>query len=266
MGKGVPRRLQRFYRKGIPPPERENAKEIAFDSDDIPYEAVPRDAAEMDDKEIARALALDEVERFKEERKRLPRKEEYEQIAESIFSQLRDTEQRKKAIERLERKKQGSARAKIGAEAANTAAGNAEAVRAERKKERALRHGRPGPGKPEEKGESVSPGQAGGNEPGIASVEKELKGLSIEDIFAGEKKQGGQKPESIEGEFSLEGLEGVAGEKDQEKCPNCGATGQETVFCPECGAAFCEKCAKSAEAAGNAKSLACPSCGRKVKK
>jgi len=273
MGRDVPRRLKRFYREGVEPP----GEEKGMDVDEIPLGSVSEvpveryEPAEREGEEIARALALDEVERFKEEHKRLPKKEEYDQIAENIFSQLKDKEQQKKAIERLERKrgkKPGEDRKEVQGGAGERK--ETEGSKIDRKKERfLLRHGRPVPGKPAGKEETVSSGPAEG---GISSVEKELKGMSVEDLFSDEKKKGREKEgleelEGIEGEFSLEGMENVdEGKGGQEKCPRCGKPAEEVIFCPECGAAFCEKCAKKVEVVGNARNIVCPGCGNKIKK
>ena len=281
MGNDVPRRLKRFYREGVEPP----GEEKGMDVDRIPVGSVSDDSAsnepsaESDQNEIAKALAMDEVERFKEEHKRLPKKEEYDQIAENIFSQLKDKEQQKKAIERIERKRgkkpgedrkevQGISSSSDNAEGKKESEGN----RIDRKKERfLLRHGKPVPGMPVGKEETVSSGPAEG---GISSVEKELKDMNIEDLFSDEKKKGREKEgleelEGIEGEFNLEGMENGdddEGKGGQEKCPKCGKPAEEVIFCPECGAAFCEKCAKKVEVVGNARNIVCPGCGKKIKK
>lgn len=265
MGNDVPRRMRRFYRQGVEPP----VEEKGMSADEIPFDSVSSEPAEKGD--IAKALALNEVERFKEEHKRLPKKEEYDQIANSIFSQLRDREQRKKVIEMLERKSERRIAAAAEKEVRGGAEGKKESKgRIDRKKERALRHARTVQGTPAGKADAVSSEPAAGNDFESGSlIEKELKGLSVEDLFSDEKKQGKEKKdlEVLEGEFNLEGMEDMGeGKGGQENCPKCGKPTGEIIFCPECGAAFCEKCAKSVEVVGNARNIVCPGCGKKIKK
>ncbi len=255
MGKKTPRRLQRFDRQGIEPTDEAMT---GIDENKFSYSPKPEEkrtsGKEMSSKEIATSLAMEEVQKFKEQHKRLPEKKEYDSIAESIYAQLKDKARRKKAIERLERKKGKRPREKSSVEGTETG-----------KKKR--KHVRPGHEKKQvEEKEFEAPKE----EIGLSS--EQIKGMSVEDLFSTEKseKESGElgELEKIgEDEFSLEGLESMEEKSGaSNKCPKCGAETEAVVFCPECGTAFCEKCAKKVEVLGNVKTFVCPGCGKKIKK
>ncbi len=265
MGKRVPRRLQRFNREGIAP-----TKEAMKGLDENKFSYNPKAEKKMavgkertaTSKEIATELAMEEVQLFKEKHKRFPEKKEYESISESIYAQLKDKEKRKKAIERLERKRGRGAKEK--------------AVEGKEKSKR-KRHIRPGHEKkpeeekgisaPKEEKEFLAPEETKGT-----LSDEEIKGMSVEDLFSSNKKGKGSgelgELEKIGGdEFSLEGLENMEEKQAaSNKCPKCGAETETVVFCPECGTAFCEKCAKKVEVLGKVKTFVCPNCGKKIKK
>lgn len=241
----VPRRLRRFKRSG----------ELPSDLEDIELgESVPRQPGKGEaEKEIATQLALDEVQRFKQKHQRLPKKDEYDSIAESIYAQLKDKEKRKKIMQRLGRRK--------------------EVTPSERAGQRKV-----GRREWRQPGEEAA---AGTKERAFAELqraakglsEKEIRGMSVEDLFDKEEKAGEKKPVAkqgeVEEEFSLgalTGLEESSGKEEQQLCPQCGAQEAEIIFCPECGTAFCERCSKRVESLGNVRTLVCPGCGKKIKK
>ena len=230
MGKKTPRRLKRFARQGIEPSDEAmgGLDENMFSYS--PNQKGPKpEEKRATSKEIAAELAREEVQKFKEKHKRFPEKKEYNSISESIYAQLKDKKKRKKAIERLERKR-GS---KIG--------------EPEKKGKIKRKHGRPVRGK--ERDEKRIFKMPESRERGSLSSE-EIKGMSVEDLFSSEKieKEKGEpgELEKIGGEeFSLEGLEDLEGKTGTlNKCQKCGTESKSIIFCPECGTAFCEKCAK----------------------
>jgi DNA-directed RNA polymerase subunit RPC12/RpoP len=95
--------------------------------------------------------------------------------------------------------------------------------------------------------------------------------MSVQDLFGTEKKVQKKAAKPAEDEFSLGGLTDLeAGQETEEgqqnKCPKCGTVEAMVIFCPECGTAFCENCAKRVQAMGKTKTFVCPSCKAKIKK
>lgn len=279
--------MRRFERSGEPLPEEQ-----------VP-EAKPEPKKELSQEETM-GIALKEVEKFKQRYNRLPKKEEYDRIAENIYSQLKDEEHRERNAAVPERKilvpeeetvsgslspaervrlrkqllaeKRGQAegskkeqalevlrRAAGGASQGTVQAGNARAGKGH------PRHGRPAP-------ESGLAGAA------AATGEERNVRLSVEDIFGkekGKKKEekdlgfGGfeEEGEETEGDnFSLDDLSSGEEEPAEDKCPNCKRPADDIIFCPECGTAFCEKCAKKIEIVAGTKNAVCPSCSTRIKR
>ena len=66
-------------------------------------------------------------------------------------------------------------------------------------------------------------------------------------------------------ELSLEGLEGLDNveedvQTDKNNCKNCGNKTDTIVFCPECGASFCNHCALQAFKVDDKVQYTCPRC------
>ncbi len=252
MGGKVPRRLRRFQRQGEIPEGYEDDLEIAESVAGQPK----KDLTKEEKEEITMQLALDEVKKFKEQHKRLPKKEEYEKIAESIYEQLHDQAKRAKKAERLARKRPSKRDKK-----------------AQRDEKRAKRKRRRGKKDEEEEQEEALDQKSAlfGKMKGAAKglTQEEIKGMSVEDLFGGTEKKGkGKAGQSIGDEFDLAGLSNLDSsvQEEREKCPKCGAETDEVVFCPECGTAFCENCAKKVEKLGSTKTYTCPKCKNKIKK
>jgi len=256
----VPRRLKRFQRGG------ETLED--WGSTEPEKRAVKQGSKKGEvSKEIMTQLALDEVQKFKQQYQRMPKKKEYDSIAESIYAQLKDKEQRKKIMERLERKSQGSA----------SPSERARQRKAGRNEGRQLGK-RPGLGAKSEKEAAFAKMQSAAK----GLDEKEIEGLSVEDIFGekgkaekfGEKGKPGKKPEDgfdlgkgPAEEFGLGELENFGEDPEAEqKCPTCKLPAEDIIFCPECGTAFCKKCAKRVENLGSTKVFVCPDCGEKIKR
>ena len=190
MGKKLPRRLQRFNRQGTEPTEEamKGLEENRFSYN--PEEREKRTpekkvlGKEALGKEIATELAMEEVQRFKDKHKRLPEKKEYESISESIYAQLKDKEKRKKAVERLERKR-GKRTGEKGTE--------------ENKKDTMKKHGRHNRGKEQEEEKGFGKDETETSldtslkseeslEPEGSLSDEEIKGMSVEDLFSSDKK------------------------------------------------------------------------------
>lgn len=255
MAEDIPRRLQRFYR-GQGENESGKATHAEKGMAESLFQQIPREKKKGKmGKELAKHLALQEVKKFKAKHKRYPKKQEYEDIAESIYQQLHDAEERERLAEKLSRQKERKERKgerRKGKERGRRGRGR------HRKQEGKEEEGE----KPEEKPESQELPE--GKAQQAQAKAEELGNLSISDVF-GEKKKGTAAPGSeSEDEFSLSGLSLGGGEEaEEEKCPRCGKPGK-AVFCPSCGTAFCSKCAKGKEKTGKKVSLICPECGKKV--
>ncbi|MBN1940861.1 MAG: zinc ribbon domain-containing protein [Candidatus Diapherotrites archaeon] len=240
--KYVPRRMRRFYREG-------QAEEREFE--DFSYEQPrKRQSSNYDDsilKELkhgretrpeAMDIAIDEITQFKKEHNRMPRKEDYELIADNILQQL---PKEARTGRQREEKPMESGKAR---------------ERYRRRREKKQGEKAVGIEKPFEE-TKTEPQNTG------SDLNKELKGLEIKDIL---KQDSGDSLESLDSqaagneEFNLSGLE--TGETGN-KCPNCKQSTEDILFCPECGSAFCQKCAKKEQIGSQTKTV-CPKCGKKI--
>ncbi len=287
MSEKVPRRLKRFYRqKGEGEEEQgysedyggnddyyneskqksgrrfsREEKEDDFDIRKIPsmeYEDVKIDEKniveikKIEEKSLEEKLAMLEVEKFKQEKKRLPNKKESEKLADNIYTQLKET-----PVEELEEK-----------------VGRRSSRREERHSRREERNSRRHGGNeriPEDMKESNH-------------AEKEVSPpepvANIKDLFSEEEKGGAKKSKKSEFDLGLgpdfeEGVNdtnesGSAGNGDEletipdfdetSACPSCGKKTDKIIYCPKCGAAYCDSCATQKEG-----KYICPKCGTKTK-
>ena len=116
----------------------------------------------------------------------------------------------------------------------------------------------------------------------VEMPKEEAKNMSVQDLFGTDKKGG----EGQADELSLQELEDIDELKDlgnelneihddtrvtkeietsKNKCPNCGTKTTELVFCPNCGAAFCNHCAKKVDVQKEFIGYACPKCANAFK-
>ena len=232
MAEEIPRRMKRFYRQGSEQKSGFSSEKEVGGVSDYLFEQMPKDQPKQGaDKDVTMHLTLQEVRKFKDEHKRYPEKAEYDQIAENIFQQLKDKD--------------------VKGQAGKPIWGRRGREAIEGKKETAE-----GDEKEWSEFEEADKQIAGQPQKDKA---KELASLSVEDIFAEEKKgaqSGAQKEEGDE--FSL----GELGEAEQQ-CPKCAKPASKVVFCPECGTAFCYSCAKKVEKIGSIETVVCPDCGKK---
>ena len=203
---------------------------------------------------------------------RLPTKQESAQIAENIYSQLKNTspeelypalaskqgEPAGSALEPSRRSRRAKEEAKksqtnsiasqslsLGTEPSfnQTPATSAANIKNMLSDEEVKK-------KPSQNSEmDLGMGDEGGDEMEVASLE--------EDSFGSDSSS---SPEKIEDIGNLEF--GEAKESAVQKCPSCKREAEKIIYCPKCGNAYCKSCAKSATPLGE---YTCPKCGTKTK-
>jgi hypothetical protein len=258
MPENVPRRLMRFYRKNESPPQENNRRQIEDDNynpgvapngrellSEIPtmdYEDVEKNKKNLEEinsieqKNLEEKLALKEVENFKNTHNRLPTGEESNQIAESLYNQLKNVD-----TNSLYPEMQGQAQ-------------NAGQSTGRRGRDRNIQ-------KPA--------GQASIQTPAVSANVTDVKSLLEDDDKPIPAKKSGD-------DFDLgldEGMDentvtsGGSGEDIEDinigelgNCPNCKKETDNVIYCPKCGFAFCSNCAKKEDGQNK-----CPKCGTKVK-
>ena len=253
--KNVPRRMRRFYRpseqtqSGNNNYSREATDNYYGNIPSMEYEDLSKHISDENKKEISRLektdleqkLALFEVEKFKKQNKRLPNKQESQQIADNLYSQFKESDalsskssQRENRRNREERmppskrrrmQREGFMREQEAADDAIIPKGNIKDL------------------------------FASGSEVGKSS------GKSFEDEFkldVGGEEKSNEDMNELESfddndEFSLGGLE------EKGSCPNCNKKTDKIIYCSKCGAAFCKSCGtKKGE-------TICPKCGVTIK-
>ena len=128
-------------------------------------------------------------------------------------------------------------------------------------------------------GEDETAGEESGEEAGMDMPE--IPELASESE-TGENEgvaEGGEGMESLAGIDELSSLEQDLKEgsddfdliekevqTDSNVCPNCKSKAEQLVYCPQCGTAFCDHCAKKVEVQQEALKYTCPKCGTEFKK
>ncbi len=219
-------------------------------------------------------LALKEVRNFREKHKRYPNQKEFDEIAENIYAQLKESYEKEARERRAE---------KIGEEKPKERKGSFLERRRRRRdlgketlKEEAPRK------KGRRRGETVEEEKPVfvKEEPLIKPAEE--KELSIEGLFEKEVEEGEKVEElslpelamseeiaSLEEDLELINDDTEAINKELEttknKCPSCGSKAENIIFCPECGSGFCTHCAKRIEVLEDKIKYVCPKCGNEFK-
>ena len=278
MEQNIPRRLARFNRnqnQNLPqenyndnqfqaPPQgrfdqnqkeenfelSQNKKIPSMDYDDVNLEADRKNLEELkkiQEKNLVEKLALNEVEKFKVQNKRMPNSKEEEQIAETLYTQLKND-----SLNTQTNNSQGNLRGrnKRRNEASNVGQGFGEVPT-------------------QEENNSTDPQEITQNSNSQVTNIKDL----FEDDESASQVKGREKDEFDMdiGEVSeLDSIENKAeeelnqtedeGDEKFSNCPNCKKSTEKVIYCPKCGAAFCVHCAKTQ---GNDKN--CPKCGTKIK-
>ncbi|MFA6065218.1 MAG: hypothetical protein WCW44_01365 [archaeon] len=272
----VPRRLARFYRNGEAPeqtegqnwqPPAQGQKEILKEDpfapngrpllQEIPsmgYEDLTNknyeEIRQVEQTNMEQKLALQEIEKFKRENNRMPTQKESDSIAESLFSQLKNSDMNALYPES----------AIPGENQQQTQRGGHRGRRGERMEQT-----------PAQKMPSTQKG---------IPTEEPIQNQplnEVKDLFGEEESKKGKKKSEDDFDLGLDEDLGNSGNEDissiedtgdiedislddKSECPNCKKDTEHIVYCPKCGTAFCEKCGKKQ---GN--EYTCPKCGTKTK-
>lgn len=222
----------------------------SMDYNDVNLEADRKNLEELkkiQEKNLVEKLALDEVEKFKVQNKRMPNSKEEEQIAESLYTQLRNDS--------------------ISTQSNNSSQNNPRGRNRRRNNETQ----NAGQGLNNSESQPPLPQQ-----PINQNYNSQV--TDIKDLFADDEnekstqKNNGQKDEfdmdigeveeidSIENKAEEELKQAQSDINENSICPNCKKKTEKIIYCPKCGTAFCLNCAKKV---GNDK--VCPKCQTKIK-
>jgi len=280
MEQNVPRRLARFNRNQNSPQQQnysynqpqdqsnqnrsnrnKNDQEENFqvgtdripsmDYNDVNLEADKKNLEELrtlQEKNLVEKLALGEIERFKVQNNRMPNSKEEEQIAETLYNQLRtDSTNNQNNNSTQQPTQRGRNRKERNAETSNMGQGVNQPLQ-----------------------------QAPINtQPTMQNSNSQV--TDIKDLFGEDEKdtqsKGKQKDDfdislgdisesdstKSEGTDEISQIEDIS---DEEKslCPNCKKNTEKVIYCSKCGTAFCVNCAKT-----QGTDKLCPKCGTKAK-
>jgi hypothetical protein len=268
----IPRRLKRFYREGKSQPkegnlnshnrERFNSTEEDYSGrlpsmsyEDLTQKANKENLQEIEKLEkadIEEKLALVEVEKFKKENKRLPTRKESEQIADNLFTQLKENDDVSNAIVHHGRRREQGNEAEVQKEKMPPS----RRARSQREQKRSEERAQEEEIIPKGNIKDLFGSANGLGNTNTKNLEKEFS-LDLGD-GKGEGNEAGEI-KSFEDEDKNEDIEELnfgEEELDETKCPNCGKKTEQIIYCSKCGAAFCKNCSKKEN--GNEK---CPKCG-----
>jgi hypothetical protein len=256
----LPRRLRRFQRieEEKIQPAQEQEKKIATATQNkkttekttqataqqqekvkIPPELL-KQIQELAKKETSKEstnYASNEIKRFREKHNRLPRGEEYDEIAENIYQQVKKSEENTQ-----QQKVKGRDR------------------REERKIEQ----------KTTEKTTQATIVQ----QPQQKETKKiDFSNFDIKNLFSEDEKElklddiGTSEEDELKLTEMNDNLDALPKEIETEKnnCPNCKTIAEELIFCPDCGTAFCTHCAKATSTEAGITKYVCPKCSKQVK-
>ncbi|MDO8647882.1 MAG: hypothetical protein Q7R70_05730 [Candidatus Diapherotrites archaeon] len=225
----VPRRLRRFYRNGQGVPQDQGQPESEG-------RMLDREQALM--KRKNQEVASKELQKFREKFRRFPRNEEFDEVAEKIYTQVK-----KETI--AESPQHGRFRpSKTGPQQGKTAIAE--------------------PGKKSEEAKKASVAELLNTEDFDLEKENDKNGLlSLEDLNL----QGDDLKNSLDSLPENDNSENIIKdvETDKNTCSNCKAKTDHLIFCPNCGTAFCNHCAKQAKDAGDKINYTCPKCNTEFK-
>lgn len=269
MEEKIPRRLMRFYR------EKPTEEEVRAKSSE---------------------LSLKEVDSFREKHDRYPDRKELDVISQNVFDQLkRELEKADAEAEEiyLGEEEKGGKKGKTVLELRKEK--RKEIQEAEEKNKRSDKKG--SRGKQEENATGkMDTGEAGQTE-GAAEEEEtafDMKALASEEEVPQIPKGDGKSPleeleelEKMERDDNVKKLASIdelsklekelssAGDFDlvekevettHNNCPRCSNKAVDIVYCPNCGDAFCDHCAKKVEVQEDAVKYTCPKCNAEFRK
>jgi hypothetical protein len=231
--------------------KRELNKMPSMDYEDLPIdEKNAKDLEKFEKENQDKELALQEIEKFKKENKRMPNKKETEQIAENLYTQIKNNPINYSDIP-------------------GAVENNPQRGRGHRSGHRQTSGQIPGVEEP-----ITTPNTIEENFSKEMSIDEEDPKENMKDLFSDEPKKKSAKDEfdlGFEDDFSEknindfsdndEELKEIAEDKESETCPNCKREAEKLIYCPKCGLAYCKSCAK--EIIG--REVICPKCGTKTK-
>jgi len=249
----VPRRLRRF--------RREEEEEFKFTEEEV--------------KETSTEIAINEVDKFKKRNDRYPKdNSEIEEISKNVFDQLKtDLEEKKIEKEKISENMEldfGETQEEAGTEKESFLE-KRKAKRSERTEKRRQYKDK----------KEIDASDEGKEEPVVTEpMAMKENPDEIEDLF-GEKDKRKQSErgelKKLAGIDELESLSGDLGDDEfdlieketettQNNCPFCNSKTKELIYCPNCGQAFCDHCAKAVEVLNDSVKYTCPKCKNEFKK
>ncbi|MCR4368656.1 MAG: hypothetical protein NUV67_01990 [archaeon] len=254
MGEDIPRRLRRFHR----------------DSD-------------SEIRERGEEIAIEHVDKFREQNNRYPASKELDEISDNVFNQL------KKELQKSERAKQEISQSmefiknegkppqeKTGAEKSPKEKMRQRRQKRQRQEKKAAKKGNEKAkedaiesGDSEELETKESYDADAGNvgellgEDDSQEAALQAKGTELRELVGMDEVSQLESGLDDEGDFDVLEKEVDSGNS---ACPNCNNKAKEIIYCPKCGTAFCDHCAKKVEVQDAFLKYSCPKCGEEFKK
>lgn len=240
--------------------------------------------SESELKEKSTDLAIKEVDKFKQENSRWPDPKELEAMSENVYEQLKREMEKPQSAEQKtpDAKKAPEKFSEINSEKGNAPASFLERRREKREFERqeAVKRKKSLGGKEQKVPEELKNEKAGTknnkNAPAKTSSTKDLFGGELKDEMLLDKDLGDfKKLVAIDELSSLEenldeksdiDLIDKDTETENNSCPNCNNKTKGIIYCPGCGNAFCDHCAKKIEPMGDSIKYTCTHCSFEFKK
>ena len=245
----VPRRLRRFQREEFTPTEEEV-------------------------KSKGTEIAMKEVDKFKDVHERYPQKEELNEISKNVFEQLKtdiseNKNEDKKIVDSIE----------FGFdEEEQEVEGTKKSFLEERKAKRKMKNAQR---KKELSEEKITPPKKTllKKEPIQTAPAKEVTN-DIKDLFAEEAKNI-ENTKNVNQLAEIDELGNLESELSEENdfdlieketegtvnnCAFCNSKAKEIIYCPKCGQAFCDHCAKTIDVQKDFVRYTCPKCENEFKK